>query len=210
MQDMDNFDNTNCQEECPKEINSQKSNKKTISTVLEYAEIFTVAISVVIILFSFFFRVCTVSGPSMEKTLYQDEKLIISNLFYTPERNDIVVFHQTGDKGYNEPIVKRVIATEGETIDIDFATWTVTVTDKDGNTTVLDEDYLYLDSHYIKVDTSHQYPYTVPEGHVFVMGDNRNNSLDSRSSIIGPVDTRRILGKVILRITPISKFGAVD
>ena len=144
----------------------------------------------------------------MENTLFEEENLLVSDLFYTPERGDIVVFHQTGS--LNEPVVKRVIATEGEHISITYGldTMTVTVTDRNGKTTILTEPYM-------KYDTSRQSPYssmsvTVPEGMLFVMGDNRNNSLDSRSSAIGLVDERRVLGRVIFRVTPFDRFGSVE
>ena len=179
-----------------------------LSSLFDYVEVFIVAICAVILIFSFAIRLCKVEGPSMEKTLIADEMLVVSNLFYTPERGDIIVFHQTGT--LNEPIVKRVIATEGEIIDIDFDTWTVTITDTDGNTFVLDEPYMYLDGGTATITSRHAYPYTVPEGCLFVMGDNRNHSTDSRGHTIGMVDERRVLGKVVFRITPIDKIGTVD
>jgi len=177
-----------------------KPRQSTLSSVLDYVEIFAIAIAVVLLLFSFFVRLCTVSGPSMNQTLNHGDRLLVSDFMYEPKRNDIVVFHQTGQ--LNEPVVKRVIATEGETVDIDFYTWTVTVTDTEGKTFVLDEsEYLYL-AHDAIVTSSLQYPYTVPEGCLFVMGDNRNHSADSRNDLIGPVDERRVMGKVILRLSP--------
>ena len=181
-----------------------------LSSVIDYAEVFVVALSVVIIIFSFFIRICEVKGPSMENTLYQGEKLIVSNLGYTPKRGDIIVFHQTGV--LNEPVVKRVIATAGETVDIDFDDYCkVTITDTEGNTFVLDEiEYKNLDSTFAYVKSDYELPYTVPEGCLFVMGDNRNHSTDSRSFIIGPVDERRVLGRVVLRISPFDRFGKVD
>ncbi|MBE6596520.1 MAG: signal peptidase I [Ruminococcaceae bacterium] len=185
----------------------QKSNS-AVAGILDYAEIFVFAICAVLIIFSFIFRLCKVVGPSMEQTLYQNEMLIVSDVGYEPERGDVIVFHQTGI--LNEPIVKRVIATEGETVDIDFDTWTVTITDKNGKTFVLDEDYMYLDSQNAILRSNQEYPYTVEEGKIFVMGDNRNHSTDSRSTIIGTVDERRILGKVIVRLTPFEKFGKVE
>lgn len=210
MEDTHDLDNMNVQDCNDSECPASKNPKPKIAALLDYVEVFVVAIALVILLFSFALRVCSVSGRSMENTLYEGETLIISDLFYEPGRGDIIVFHQTGE-GYNEPIVKRVIALEGETIDIDFKTFTVTVTDKYGSErTVLDEDYMYLDTGYARLFSDHEYPYTVPEGHVFVMGDNRNNSLDSRSEEIGPVDMRRILGKVILRLAPLEKIGPVD
>lgn len=185
--------------------------KSKFSNVLDYVEVFVIAVCFVILLFSFSgIRLCTVSGPSMEKTLYNNEKLITSDVFYTPERNDIIVFHQTGDFSFNEPIVKRVIGVAGDTVNVTYENndVIVTVTDKDGNVTVLEEDYEYIDK------TSYN-PYhlpttvTVEEGTVFVMGDNRYNSADSRDARIGLVDTRRILGKVVFRISPFSRFGTV-
>ena len=145
----------------------------------------------------------------MENTMYHNEFVLVSNLFYTPKKEDIIVFHQTGDK-FNEPIVKRVIGLPGDTVKIEYFenSMKVTVTDKNGNSEILEEDYIKY------VDTR---PYTyndcvvyVEEGTVFVMGDNRNNSADSRDVYIGLVDQRRILGKVIFRLFPISRFGTVN
>ncbi len=185
--------------------------KNKLSNFLDYIEVFVIAICFVILLFSFSgIRLCTVSGPSMEKTLYNKEKLITSNINYTPERNDIIVFHQTGDYSFNEPIVKRVIGVAGDTVNVKYEKndVIVTVTDSDGNVTVLEEDYQYIDG-----NSYNPYPLpttvTVEEGTVFVMGDNRYNSADSRDGRIGLVDTRRILGKVIFRISPFSRLGIV-
>lgn len=173
---------------------------------IEYMELFAIAICCVVLVFSFLFRLCTVNGESMKGTLTHGDSLLVSDFFYQPERGDIIVFHQTGS--LNEPVVKRVIATEGETVHIRHFTnyMTVTVTDVDGNTTQLEEDYIIYEGfpYY-----PNNYDVTVPEGKLFVMGDNRNNSKDSRHSDIGLVDQRRVLGKVIFRITPISKFGSV-
>ena len=194
----------------PIDNKSKKDKQSPISSLIDYAEIFVIALSLVIVLFSFFLRICEVKGPSMENTLIEGEKLIVSNVAYTPKRGDIVVFHQTGT--LNEPVVKRVIATAGETVDIDFDDYCrVTVTDVNGNKIVLDEnDYKNLDSNYATIKSDYELPYTVPEGCIFVMGDNRNHSTDSRSFMIGPVDERRVLGKVILRISPFDRFGKVD
>jgi signal peptidase I len=185
--------------------------KNKLSNFLDYIEIFVIAICFVILLFSFSgIRLCTVSGPSMEKTLYNNEKLITSNINYTPKRNDIIVFHQTGEYSFNEPIVKRVIGVAGDTVTVEYEknNVIVTVTDSNGAVTVLEEDYQYIDK-----NSYNPYPLpttvTVEEGTVFVMGDNRYHSADSRDDRIGLVDTRRILGKVIFRISPFSRFGIV-
>ena len=190
-------------------VPSDKKSKR--ANILDYVEVFVIAICFVIVLFSFSgIRLCTVSGPSMEKTLYNNERLITSDILYTPKRNDIVVFHQTGEYSFNEPIVKRVIGVAGDTVTVEYEKndVIVTVTDSEGNVTVLEEEYKYIDE-----KSYNPYPLpttvTVEEGTVFVMGDNRYNSADSRDERIGLVDTRRILGKVIFRISPFSRFGLV-
>ena len=191
-------------------IDNDNDTKEKSSFALEafdYISIILFAICLVIVVFSFFARLCVVDGPSMENTLYHSEKLIVSNVAYTPKAGDIVVFHETGSY-YNEPIVKRVIAVAGETVHIEYCQdgMTVTVTDVNGVSRVLNEPYAKI------VDTNLYYePMTVKveEGTVFVLGDNRNHSSDSRSDRIGLVDTRRIVGKVIFRISPISRMGVV-
>ncbi len=176
--------------------------KKTfLSEIFDWVEVIVLSASFVLLLFTFVMRLAIVDGPSMENTLHDKEMLIISGLFYTPENNDIIVFNSPN---YKEPIVKRIIATENQTVDIDFENWTVTV---DG--VVLQEDYIKKELVPMR-SSDMEFPLTVPEGHVFVMGDNRNDSLDSRNSIIGLVDERYILGDVKLRLFPFNKFGKVD
>lgn len=192
----------------------KKNTQSFTRNIFEYLELFVCSICVVFLVFMFGVRLCDVTGESMEKTLYEKEKLLISDLFYEPERGDIIVFHQTGDV-LNEPVVKRVIATGGETVVLNYQSspQSIIVTVYDENmTTVLDESsYAYYDgtraAEYNKQESD---VYHIPEGYLFVMGDNRNNSADSRSSVIGLVDERRVLGRVILRIVPFSRFGAVD
>ena len=203
-------ENMNQEPLSPQEKGSIHPKSTVVSDILDYLEIFVLAICVVIVIFSFSgFRLCTVSGPSMENTLFHGERLITSGYLTEPKRNDIIVFHQTSDMGgFNEPIVKRVIAVAGDTVHINYQTWTVTVTDAEGNVQILEEPYR-------KLEGSNPYsplPITVyvEEGTVFVMGDNRNHSADSRDGRIGLVDTRRILGKVVFRITPFSRFGTVN
>ncbi len=169
----------------------------------EWIELFGYAVAVVIVLFTFFGRIAVVDGPSMEKTLFHGEALIISDLFYEPEPGDVIVFQSNTILG-NEAIVKRVIATEGQTVDIDFETWTVTV---DG--VPLEEDYVnYIAGQHMN-GSDYQYPLTVEEGKLFVMGDNRNHSSDSRDNRIGLVDSRFVLGHVLFRFLPFDKLGAI-
>lgn len=198
-----NIVNENCEQSPQKSPNKKNS---LIKGFIEQLELAVIVFCVIVIIFSFFARTCQVSGDSMNDTLLDKETVLITNLFYTPQRNDIIVFHQTGDV-YNEPIVKRIIAVEGDTVDIKYGadSMRVTVTDSKGNSTVLEEDYIRYD-YQTYADAS----VYVEEGTVFVMGDNRSHSADSRSNTIGLVDTRRILGKVFFRITPFSRIGSVQ
>lgn len=156
----------------------------------------------VLLIFTFLCRIAIVDGDSMNKTLYDSDVMIVSDFEYKPQCGDIVVFSLKNEDGTQKSYVKRVIATGGQVIDIDFDTWTVTVDGK-----VLDESgYADFSAKYL-VLSDHEYPLTVPEGHVFVMGDNRNNSLDSRSSAIGFVDERLIFGRVLVRVLPFDSFS---
>ena len=189
----------------------ENENKKSfVSELIEYVEIFVFSVCVVLLVFTFALRVCRVDGDSMNNTLIDKEILLISDVNYKPKQNDIIVFHQTSDVyiQYNKPIVKRVIATEGQYVKINYDQGLVYVSDDNvfDENDILDESaYIYLDNG--KWDLSGVLEKYVPEGYVFVMGDNRNNSADSRISEIGLVDERRILGKVLLRVFPFSKAG---
>ena len=177
-----------------------------LASLVENLEVLVCAACAVIILFTLGVRVCAVNGTSMFDTLKHEDKLLVSNIAYTPERGDIVVFHMTGEDRFNEPLVKRVIATGGEWIDIDFETWVVRVADNENmeNAIVVNEPYIYLEG--ATRYTNLTFPLRVPEGYLFVMGDNRNGSADSRHSKCGLVDERRILGKVICRLYPFEKI----
>lgn len=192
-------------------MENQTKKSKALSSIIDYVELFVVAVCIVIVLFSIAFRTCTVDGDSMNNTLLNEEVLVVSDIMYTPDRGDIIVFHQTDNSNIankNKPLVKRVIGVGGDTVTIDYDTWTVSVTDKNGETSTLDEDYIHLSqrgSYFSGVKE-----YKVPEGSLFVLGDNRNESLDSRYADIGYVDARRVLGKVVMRVAPISRFGIID
>ncbi len=215
MNEKEYSENTNTTEETSEQasVTEQKKKKKPpfVGEFYDYFELFIISACAVLLLFSFVTRLCRVDGPSMLNSLHDGEMLLVSDVLYNPERGDIVVFHQTGT--LNEPVVKRVIATEGEWIGIlkkSDDTLTVTIYDKNReNPRVLEEPY----ANYQVGVGPYSYtgePIQVPEGCIFVMGDNRGNSLDSRSQTIGFVDTRRVLGKVVCRITPFDKFGSVD
>ena len=178
-----------------------KKKSKFLWDLFDFLEIFVLCSAIVIIIFSFIGRLTIVEGESMENTLIDGDFLVIRSAFYEPKQGDIVVIHDTSNEGiYGEPLVKRVIAVGGQTIDIDFDTWTVTV---DG--VVLDEPYIKLTGP--TLGSVWDYPLTVPENEIFVMGDNRNHSGDSRTYQVGTIDKRCVVGKAVLRVFPLDSFG---
>ncbi len=151
--------------------------------------------AVIIVVFILFFRMVVVSGSSMYDTLVNgDFVLLVSNTFYhDPQPGDIVVVSKESFQD-GDPIVKRVIATAGQEVDIDFDEGIVYV---DG--VALDEPYTHTPTN---TNGGMTFPLTVDDGCVFVMGDNRNKSRDSRYPEVGQIDTREVLGKAIFLIFP--------
>lgn len=178
-----------------------KTEVSVIYLLYDALTILTSAFVLLMILFSFAFRVVGVRGASMEDTLHQGDWLItVQKEQYVT--GDIVVVTQPNY--FNEPLIKRVIATGGQTIDIDYELSAVYIDGK-----VIDEPYLKEQI----MQTEHSnltFPYTVSEGYLFVMGDNRNHSTDSRSPLVGPIDERYVLGRAAFRLlntSENSKFG---
>ena len=195
-----NEDNKNIQTQDfeQKQENTNKS-KSVTKTIIEFLSVIATSIVGIMIIFTFVFRIVGVSGPSMMNTLHDGDWLVVSAFITEPERGDIVIITQPNS--VNEPIVKRVIAVGGDTIDIDFTTATVKI-----NGEVINEPYLGSATINAPVDGGWEYPLTLKEGQVFVMGDNRRDSLDSRSFEIGLIDEDYILGQVLFRFSPITDF----
>lgn len=163
------------------------------------------ALTVMILLSTFVGRTIGVKGSSMMPTLHDRDMLILQSIGYTPAQGDVVVLTQRSFS--DEPIVKRVIATGGQTVDIDYAANTVTVTDVDGTKRVLDEPYLGEPMRLPSTPSNTHIE--VPEGSICVLGDNRNRSTDSRFPSIGTVDQRCVLGRAVLILFPFQRFGGI-
>ncbi len=171
-----------------------------------WLETFAVTLLVLVAIVAFLGRYAPVDGSSMSPTLTNGDLVVISQVGYTPAQGDVVVV-QSKSYGYDRPLVKRIIATGGQTVTIDYDFWQITV---DG--TVLQEPYVLRG--YGPMETGDQpkgiHTFTVPQGKLFVMGDNRNGSCDSRYRIVGYIDERLVVGKVLFRLFPFSAFGTID
>lgn len=210
MQEMPDDNLNPAQEEedaLPPELEAVADKEPLASIFFDFVEILVFSVCAALLLFTLFFRVCRVDGGSMMRTLRDGDLLMVSNLAEI-ENGDIIIFHQTHEtnSNFNKALVKRVIASEGQTVRIDYNTGEVFV-----DNVLLNEPYIALISPSGK-DTGKLtltpavpgydrktkiFETTVPPGHYFVMGDNRNNSADSRSYEVGFVDARRILGEAI-------------
>jgi len=164
----------------------------------EWIQSLMTALVICMAVFIFVVRIIDVSGSSMVPTLHDGDKMLVSNLFYKPKQGDIVVF-KTDRYDPDRALVKRVIATEGQEISIDFDRGIVYI---DG--LPKEEDYI---AELTKNKLDFIGPQTVPEGCMFVMGDNRNASTDSRKKEIGMVDQRMLLGRAYYVVFPISDTG---
>ena len=183
--------------EATQNTKKEEAQKKLSSSqqILSYVHDLIYTMAVVMVVFLLFFRVVVVEGPSMNNTLMSGDYLFLMGrtLYHEPKQGDIVVASMDHFSA-GEPIVKRVIATEGQTVDIDF------------NSGIVSVDGVALEEPYTKTPTYQfegmEFPLTVTEGHVLLLGDNRAQSMDSRSPRIGLVDTREIMGKVLFVLFP--------
>ena len=181
--------------------NDKKNHISEAREVFFWAQALAIALVVLVCINTFLFRLTNVRGTSMYDTLDNGDQLILRIIGYDrPEYGDIVVCTSDGFDG--EALVKRVIAVAGDTVDIG----------EDGQVIVngirLVEPYIYETIHSDK-HGDQIYPLKVLDGHVFVMGDNRNGSTDSRWTYVDQIDCERIVGKVLLRLWPLNRIGSV-
>ncbi len=182
--------------------------RRLAGEVFEILEMLASVTILVMVCFAFLGRLNIVDGHSMDMTLADKQYLVVSDLFYTPSAGDIVVIHDVTAAPYDTPLVKRVIATGGQTVEIDFKTWTLKI---DG--AVVEEPYRYLNEERGLLTANYNmsidgvFTLTVPEGEIFVMGDNRNGSGDSRQSSLGTIDERCVVGRAYLRLFPLETFS---
>ncbi len=201
------------------ELNAAESTT-VIQWVYDWLGTMIFAVIIVLIIMAVFLRQVTVNGPSMNDTLADSDRLLVESFMYTPKQGDIVVVvHGIKDKP-DEAIIKRVIATEGQHIEIRY--------DEENEEGFVFVDGKELTESYIKESTDlKRYNYvsqkmidgrkylvlseTIAEGRVFVMGDNRTNSLDSRNhESVGQVPVENLVGKAVFRIYPLNKFGPIE
>lgn len=186
----------------PQEEKSSPGNAMRLN-LYDWLQIFVFTLITVILTFTFLGRLTPVDGSSMDPTLQNREMLLVQTIGYTPKQGDVVVFREDFRPDIHGPLVKRIIAVGGQTVDIDYGAGTVSV---DG--VVLEEPYLLEDME----DVSSYLPVThlnIPVGSVFVMGDNRNGSDDSRNPALGAVDVRSIIGGARLILLPLGQAGPI-
>ena len=183
-------------QELPELTPQEKSRRE----IYDWIYCLSVALIICVVIFAFFIRLIDVRGTSMNPTLNNNDKMLVSGLFYEPKVGDVVVFKKD-EYDPERALVKRVIAVEGQVINMDFDRGIVYV---DG--VPIEEDYI-MEPTTNKIDFIG--PQTVPEGCVFVMGDNRNASADSRKKEIGMVDTRLILGRAYAVVYPLSQVRTI-
>ncbi len=208
----ENFDNSINDTEINDETQITEKPAEKINWLKELRDwVVAILLAVLIAFFvrEYVFTLVKVQGQSMEPSLHHDDRLYVNRFFYTPEKGDVVIFEPATDP--NRPYVKRVIATEGDTVYIDFRTGDVYVNDE-----VIEEDYIKdetreMGSYISELIRNGEYgrtsPIVIQPGYIFVMGDNRNNSKDSRH--LGPVPIEEVMGGAVFRFWPLSDAGSV-
>lgn len=212
---MENFENNDLQknnatiEEKAEEVATGKKYdwKKEI---MDWVWAIVIALVVSFFLKSYVLTLAKVQGESMEPTLYNSDRLYVNRLMYKPQRGDVIIFRPASDP--KRPYIKRVIATEGDTVYINFENGEVYVNDE-----LIDEPYIkettylvgsYMESLILGGNYSRENPIVIEKDKIFVMGDNRNHSKDSRE--IGQVPVDEIIGHAVFRFWPVGNMGSVD
>lgn len=170
-----------------------------VSNFYDWIKYVIMAIVIVIFCLTYFFRLVDVKGSSMYDTLSSSDKVVVTNFMYKPQNNDIVVISH--GEHYKDPIIKRVIATEGQKIKLDYENDRIIV-----EGVVIEEGYIN-GSTFENNFGDNEIPETVPAGKIFVMGDNRKVSMDSRSTQIGLIDVDNVIGKAQFVVFPFDNFG---
>lgn len=182
-------------------ISTRKTESGFTAEFYEWTESIVFALAIVVLVFTFFFRTIYVDGFSMQNTLQNCDRVIITDINYTPKQGDIVAINS---RGLNEPIIKRIAAVGGQTIDIDYLKGKVYVDGK--------EFVAPINGKMIDVENGYQkmkLPLKVPAGCIFAMGDNRNVSLDSRYTVVGVINDKDIIGHAVFRLFPFNKIGSL-
>jgi signal peptidase I len=198
------------------EVDKTNPQKSFLNDIFDVMEAVFISVFVVVLFFAYVARPVTVDGRSMESTLHDQDRLFMSDLFYTPDYGDIVIVDNSVSWTYDasgnlvqgngiaedKRLIKRVIAKGGDELDIHFSTGEVYL-----NGELLDEPY--INNATVSNYGAFSYPVVIPEGYLFVMGDNRQNSTDSRASAVGFVSKDQVLGKALFRFAPLSDFGSI-
>ncbi len=191
------------------ENSSQKQKTNWVKELRDWVFAIVIAVVVALVVRNYVFTLVKVQGQSMEPTLHNADRLYVNRFFYTPEKGDVVIFVSESDP--HRPYVKRVIGTAGDTVYIDFRTGDVFVNGKLIDEPYIKEETILSGSYIMSLMSSGQYgpdnPIVVKEGHIFVMGDNRNNSKDSRE--LGQIPLEEVLGGAVFRFWPLNDFGSV-
>lgn len=203
MENLSNFPSS--EETNASNMQNKKDGRSIVHDIFDVIELIALAFGIILFVSAFLFRHSVVSGDSMLGTLHDGEHLLISNFLYEAEAGDIIVCQLEAEQeqkfphiSTKEPLIKRIIATEGQRVKIENGELYV-----DGNK--IEENYVFRDG---ADSIMNMKEITVSKNHVFIMGDHRNDSLDSR--YFGEVDSRLIIGRVILRVFPFEKLGSVN
>lgn len=214
---MEEKNNVEISENSSAEASVTDKKRRAAAEVLDWFDTVITSIIAIIVVFSLFTRLSTVDGGSMKPTLHDRERLMITDFLYEPQHNDIVVlwtdglYNETTDD-WGKAIVKRVVGIPGDVIELDVTEGAV-YRNGEKLPQELKDGILYEDGHpindYTKLNWDMYGSVTVPDGYVFVMGDNRNDSVDSRDGRVGLVDMNNIIGKAYLRVAPLDSFGGL-